>query len=159
MKKHLSLAIITAVALSACGVVEMPHVLEPTNTKATNNNSVNYRLDNNHWSDVAKIRAEATRLGTQIQSGQITKVQAAQMLNRYRRSVVGNNIVDDSVYAVYQQAAVDSQRGVITREQSRAYIENALRGWQQRWSNMHNKPTNPAFTNFLLETMNMKPLQ
>ncbi|XXQ68393.1 hypothetical protein ACKLNO_00505 [Neisseriaceae bacterium B1] len=156
MNKHLPLAILTAMVLSACGTLEVPRVLTPNNN--TQSSGV-YQLDRNHWTDVAKIRAEAQRLGTQVSSGKITKVQAAQMLDRYRRNLVGRNSVDDSVYEVYQQAAVDSQRGAINASQSKAYVENALRGWQQRWPNMSNKPANPAFTNFLLEYMGMKPLQ
>ena len=54
---------------------------------------------------------------------------------------------------------MDSQRGTINSEQSKVYVKNALRGWQQRWPHMKNKPNNPAFTNFLLEFMGMQPLQ
>ena len=89
----------------------------------------------------------------------MTKVQAAQYLNRYRLNLVGSNQIDDNMYEVYQKSALDSQRGVITPEQSKAYIISALKGWQQRWPAMHEKPNNPAFTNFLLEFMGMKPLQ
>lgn len=91
MTKHLPLALLTAAALSACGTIEIPTRVVETATRP----AAAYRLDNNHWSDVAKIRAEANRLGTQISSGQITKVQAAQMLDRYRRSVAGRNSVDE----------------------------------------------------------------
>lgn len=156
MKKHIHLAVLTAISLSACGTIDSTHTALSTHVQQMN--SV-YRLDNHHWTYVAKIRAEANRLGTQVASGSITKVQAAQMLNRFRLNLIGRNSVDDSVYEVYQQAAVDSQRGVISAEQSKAYIENALRGWQQRWPNMSNKPSNPAFTNFLLEYMGMQPLK
>ncbi|MDO4433058.1 MAG: hypothetical protein Q4B82_00555 [Alysiella sp.] len=127
---------------------------------ATPKSSVlSYRLANSHWTDVAKIRAEAQRLTTLIGNGSMTKVQAAQHLNRYRLQLVGSNGVDDSVYEVYQYAAVESQRGSMTSAQARAYLENALKGWQQRWSSMQQKPANPAFTNFLLETMGMQHLQ
>ena len=63
------------------------------------------------------------------------------------------------MYEVYQRSAVDNQRGSIDAAQARAAVENALRGWQQRWPNMREKPNNPAFTNFLMEFMGMKPLQ
>ncbi len=121
--------------------------------------SSQYTLAERHWDDVAKIRAEAQRLVFEVRAGNLTKVQAAQYLNRYRLGLVGRNSVDDSVYEVYQRAAVDSQRGAISSEQSKAYVENTLRGWQQRWPHMTNKPTNPAFTNFLLEYMGMQPLK
>ncbi|TFV04598.1 prokaryotic membrane lipolipid attachment site family protein, partial [Bacillus stratosphericus] len=95
----------------------------------------------------------------QVSQGKITKVQAAQYLNRFRTQQVGRNSVDDSMYEVYLRSAVDSQRGAISSQQSKLYVQNALRGWQQRWPNMSNKPANPAFTNFLMEVMDMRPLE
>ena len=79
--------------------------------------------------------------------------------HRFRIQQVGRNSVDDSMYEVYLRSAVDSQRGEITTEQSKQYIQGALRGWQQRWKNMDTKPSNPAFTNFLMEVMCMQPLK
>lgn len=157
MKRYFLLGAVSF-ALSACGVLEVPNAITGSTTSSTQNTSQVFRLANQHWSDVAKIRAEASRLGIQVQNGTLTKVQAAQLLNRFRLNLVGRNTIDDSVYEVYQQAAVDSQRGSITPAQSRAYVENALKGWQQRWPNMANRPDNPAFTNFLLEYMGMTPL-
>ena len=149
---------LTMLVLSACSTIDtLPQPVVFTNM--SNPRVENYQLAPNHWTSVAKIRAEANRLGTQVRAGKLTKVQAAQHLNRFRLNLVGSNSVDDSVYEVYQQAAVDSQRGVISSQQAKDYVENALRGWQQRWPNMQNKPTNPAFTNFLLEFMGMKTLQ
>ena len=135
----------------------MPNTQPNVSTNQVQSDS--FRLASDHWANVAKLQAEANRLGDQVRAGKLTKVQAAQYLNRLRISLVGNNIVDDSVYEVYQRAAVDSQRGTINSEQSKVYVKNALRGWQQRWPHMKNKPNNPAFTNFLLEFMGMQPLQ
>lgn len=118
-----------------------------------------YRLSPMHWSDVAKIRAEATRLSYQVAQGKMSKVQAAQYLNRFRVQQVGHNDVDDAVYDVYLRGAVDSQSGAISAEQSKALLVEALKGWQQRWANMTYKPTNPAFTNALMELVKLKPLQ
>lgn len=118
-----------------------------------------FRLVDRHWSDVSKIRNEATRLSYQVSKGDLTKVQAAQYLNKFRINLVGPNAIDDDMYEIYLRSAVDSQRGSINTEQSKLFIQNALRGWQQRWPNMNNKPRNPAFTNFLMEVMGMKPLQ
>lgn len=161
MKKYIPILFALA-ALSGCSSIYLPTLKEvpvrPTNT-TVDTGKATYRLASNHWSDVSKIRDEATRLSYQVSQGQITKVQAAQYLNRYRIQQVGRNAVDDSVYDVYLRSAVDSQRGAISTEQSKLYIQNALKGWQQRWPNMRNKPSNPAFTNFLMEVMNMKPLQ
>lgn len=161
------LSVAIAVGLSACASTEnaapVYHQATPsyqqTAPQTVLRPAQNYALASSHWSDVAKLRAEAERLGTQVSAGRMTKVQAAQHLNKYRISTIGQNSVDDSVYEVYLRAAVDSQRGVITSAQSKSYVENALRGWQQRWDNMSQRPTNPAFTNFLLEFMGMKPLK
>lgn len=126
-----------------------------TNTRS----STGYRLADSHWTDVAKIRDEATRLSYQVASNSITKAQAAQLLDKYRLALVGHNPVDDEMYAIYLRSAVESQQGNIDTAQSKRYIQDALNGWQQRWPSMSNKPTNPAFTNFLMEVMHMKPLQ
>ena len=129
MKKHIPLLFVMA-ALSGCSSVYLPTLKEvpvrPTNVET---GSAQYRLAANHWTDVSKIRDEATRLSYQVSQGKITKVQAAQYLNRYRIQLVGRNTVDDSMYEVYLRSAVDSQRGEITTEQSKLYIQNALKGW------------------------------
>lgn len=165
MKKHI-LSLVTLVALAGCETIYLPSLKEvpvrPTNVKtepAKPTARVPYRLAETHWTDVSKIRDEATRLSYQVSEGKLTKVQAAQYLNRFRIQQVGRNSIDDSMYEVYLRSAVDSQRGAITTEQSKLYIQNALRGWHQRWPNMRNKPANPAFTNFLMEVMSMRPLQ
>lgn len=155
MNKTLPILLTVILTLSACTTHYA--VVPQTTTQPTQ--PTHYQLAPSHWTDVAKLRAEAQRLGLLTRNGSLTKVQAAQHLNRLRIQLVGNNSIDDSVYEVYQRAAVDSQRGNISSAQSRSLVENALKGWQQRWPNMTNKPTNPAFTNFLLEYMGMKPLQ
>ena len=162
MKKYLIPLSIAAV-LSGCQSVYVPTLTEipvnPVNTVKTEAPAKGFHLAPSHWTDVAKISDEATRLSYQVSIGQMTKVQAAQYLNNFRKRLVGRNAVDDSMYEIYLRSAVDSQRGEINTEQSKLYIQNALRGWQQRWKNMDAKPNNPAFTNFLLEVMKMQPLK
>lgn len=158
MKKYLPLILAGTLLLNACSVSSIMPSWGKSKGRTTQTTAA-YQLDSQHWSDVAKLRAEAQRLGTQVQNGKITKVQAALMLNQFRKQHIGSNSVDDNVYEVYQEAAVASQSGKISAEQSKAYIKNALMGWQQRWPYMSNKPKNPAFTNFLLEYMGMQPLQ
>ncbi|ASK28402.1 prokaryotic membrane lipolipid attachment site family protein [Neisseria chenwenguii] len=170
MKKQIILLSALA-ALAGCETLQFPMMgevpLRPTNVKPkpvpskgkSSEAPASFRLASSHWSDVSKIRDEATRLSYQVSQGKLTKVQAAQYLNRFRIQQVGRNSVDDSMYEVYLRSAVDSQRGEITTEQSKLYIQNALKGWQQRWKNMNGKPDNPAFTNFLMEVMRMSPLQ
>ncbi len=160
MKTQISVLVLVA-ALSGCSSVYVPKIVEvpikPTTSVQTP--PASYRLAASHWSDVSKIRDEATRLSYQVSQGQITKAQAAQYLDRFRINLVGRNAVDDDMYQIYLRSAVDSQRGAITTEQSKLFIQNALRGWQQRWPNMQSKPANPAFTNFLMEVMDMQPLK
>ncbi|MCV2503926.1 MAG: prokaryotic membrane lipolipid attachment site family protein, partial [Neisseriaceae bacterium] len=114
-----------------------------------------------HWSDVAKIKSEAERLALQIGSGSITKVEAARQLGTYRVQVAGSNVVDDDVYRTYLNAAVDSSSGKISNAQSKSLVKSSLTGWQKRWENMSDsqKPRNPAFTNFLNETMGLPYLK
>lgn len=162
MKKYLIPLSIAAV-LSGCQSVYVPTLTEipvnPVNTVKTEAPAKGFHLAPSHWTDVAKISDEATRLSYQVSIGKMTKVQAAQYLNNFRKRLVGRNAVDDSMYEIYLRSAVDSQRGEINTEQSKLYIQNALRGWQQRWKNMDAKPNNPAFTNFLMEVMKMQPLK
>ena len=166
MKKYI-LPILAVAALAGCESIYVPTLKEvpvrPTNVKKPKADSqvsaTGYHLAPSHWADVSKIHDEARRLSTQVSQGSLTKVQAAQYLNRFRIQQVGRNSVDDSMYEVYLRSAVDSQRGEITTEQSKQYIQGALRGWQQRWKNMDTKPSNPAFTNFLMEVMGMQPLK
>lgn len=158
-------AALLAVFLSACSVNVTPtpqyrgqvQPLPPLGSP--NPVPVRYTLAPRHWTDVAKIRAEAQRLGMQVSAGKISKVQAAQHLNRFRLGLVGHNQVDDSMYDVYLRAAVDSQRGAIDSAQSKAMVESSLQGWARRWHDMPQRPENPAFTNFLMEHMGLPPLK
>ncbi|WP_040659914.1 hypothetical protein [Neisseria shayeganii] len=154
MKKYLPLLLVAAV-LSGCDTWSLPKA----GGSRTQQHSAGYTLAPTHWSDVSKIRNEATRLGYEVSRGRMTKAQAAQQLNRFRINLVGRNMVDDDMYEIYLRSAVQSQQGRITSAQSKTFVQNALRGWQQRWPNMQNKPTNPAFTNFLMEVMGMEPLK
>ncbi|OAM27892.1 MULTISPECIES: prokaryotic membrane lipolipid attachment site family protein [Eikenella] len=154
MKKYLPILLLAGL-LGGCNLLSSPSGSQPR----TQSGSRQYALASSHWGDVAKIRNEATRLGYEVNRGRMTKTQAAQQLNRFRINLVGRNSVDDSMYEIYLRSAVQSQQGRITPDQSKIFVRNALQGWQQRWPNMQNRPANPAFTNFLMEVMNMQPLK
>lgn len=113
MKKYLIPLSIAAV-LSGCQSIYVPTLTEipvnPINTVKTEAPAKGFRLAPSHWADVAKISDEATRLGYQVGIGKMTKVQAAQYLNNFRKRLVGRNAVDDSMYEIYLRSAVDSQR-------------------------------------------------
>ena len=119
MKTQISVLVLVA-ALSGCSSVYVPKIVEvpikPTTSVQTP--PASYRLAASHWSDVSKIRDEATRLSYQVSQGQITKAQAAQYLDRFRINLVGRNAVDDDMYQIYLRSVVDSQRGAINTEQS-----------------------------------------
>lgn len=120
-----------------------------------------YHLADSHWSDVAKIRAEADRLSFKISNGKMDKVEVARRLNNFRISLVGHNTVDDSIFQVYLHAAIDSSQGKISSAQSKNLIKSALEAWHERWNKMPDstKPSNPAFTNFLNELMGLSYLE
>lgn len=153
MKKILSLVLVLGI-LGGCSM----HARVAGEPQYGSNNG-NYQLAAGHWGDVTKIRNEFSRLSDLVRAGKLTKVQAAQYINRYRLKEVGSNEVDDSIYEIYLRSAVDSQRGQISSDQAKVYLQQALAGWQQRWPSMHNKPANPAFTNALLEMLGMRTLQ
>lgn len=160
MKKIFAFLMLFAL-LSGCSSVfpVVPGKNKSTAAPVENGSKTGFHLANSHWTDVAKIRDEATRLSYQVANNSLTKVQAAQLLDKFRLAQVGHNPVDDEMYTIYLRSAVESQQGNIDTAQSKRYIQDALSGWQQRWPNMANKPANPAFTNFLMEVMHMKPLQ
>ncbi len=164
---------ILALALSACVIHVPPEELGPNapvergsespagSSKEIGNGTSPYHLDSKHWADVSRLKAKAEGLSLEIASGRLDKQAAAEELNRFRLSIVGANTVDDSVADVYLHAAVESKNGRISNGQSKALVRSALLGWQQRWKQMSDaqKPTNPAFTNFLNETMGLPYLK
>ena len=157
MKKYIPLLLACA-ALAGCTINTAPSFGAVTTTESGNGKAT-YRLAGSHWTDVSKIRDEATRLNDQVGQNKITKVQAAQYLNRFRLKLVGSNPVDDSVYEIYLRSAVDSQRGAITSAQSKQYVQNALKGWQQRWPNMTQQTEQSCLHQLPDGLMNMQPLQ
>lgn len=167
-------AIASFLTLSACTLVLPPGAkgnLNDTTPPAASTGSFDvftdhqdkepYHLADSHWSDVAKIRAEADRLSFKINSGEMNKVEVARRLNNFRVSLVGHNAVDDSISQVYLRAAIDSSQGKISSAQSKSLIKSALKAWHERWNKMPDstKPSNPAFTNFLNELMGLSYLE
>lgn len=161
---------ILVLTLCACVIHVPPEELgpnapvEPGSESAGSNTTgghTSYRLDGSHWVDVGRLKAKAEGLSLQIAAGRLDKQAAAEELNRFRLSTVGSNKVDDSIADVYLHAAVESKNGRISNAQSKALVKSALLGWQQRWKQMSDaqKPTNPAFTNFLNETMGLPYLK
>ncbi len=154
MKAYIPFLFVSALLLSACQ--HLPTNLWPQNKGAS---TETYQMADSHAQNVEAIRVEANRLGTLVGRGEITKVQAAQLLNRFRLKAVGSNTIDDSVFSVYLRSTVESQNGKITGLQSKQIIQTSLETWQVRWPTMKDRPKNPAFTNFLLQHLGMDMLK
>ena len=95
MKKYIPILFALA-ALAGCETIYVPSLQEvpvrPTNVKPNvkttkGEKSAAFSLASSHWSDVSKIRDEATRLSYQVSQGKMTKVQAAQYLTAYMRFI------------------------------------------------------------------------
>ena len=156
MKNKILLSCIIGL-LAACSPFSSSHY---GSLPSTQTQTWQWKMDAEHLRHVNQIRTEANRLAVQVGHGEITKVQAAQLLNQFRISTVGHNTIDDSVYETYLKSAVNSQAGFITTEQSKQQIKDALQTWHTAWRTMgNNRPTDPAFTNFLMVVMGMPMLR
>ncbi len=159
MKKSIVVvATVAAAALLSGCVVSVPP--QPGTPKTHAGALPPFQMAPSHENDVQAIATQAKILGQQILNQQITKVQAAQYLNKFRIATVGNNPIDDVAYAAYLENTVKSQQGRITSEKSKSSIMATLSKLTDQWNASPIKPTdNPAFTNFLLQTMGMPLLR
>ncbi|TDR82233.1 hypothetical protein [Paludibacterium purpuratum] len=105
------------------------------------------------------IFREANRLADEVGQGRLTRVEAADQLNIYRLRVVGANRVDDSTFATYRYLAVQRDNNGMSAEESHSRMEMKLRDWQRKWPTLRNRPTDPAFTNFLMQLFDLPPLE
>ncbi len=106
-----------------------------------------------------QILVEANRLADLVGDKQLTRVQAAQSLDRYRIELVGHNAVDDALFATYLRIAVDRQNNKIDGPTSQKRMQKELENWQARWVKLKRKPDNPAFANFLMQVFKLPPLE
>ena len=141
-------------ALTACGALKQPAaVVESGQPPTTNRSRAPVRVDK-----VNLLLREANRLADRVQTGELTRVAAADQLNAYRLRLVGANRVDDSTFATYRYLAHERDAGTMTQEETHAHMEIKLRDWQRLWPSLKKRPADPAFTNFLLRLYNMPPL-
>ncbi|WP_434779492.1 prokaryotic membrane lipolipid attachment site family protein [Neisseria sp. Ec49-e6-T10] len=151
MKNYLIIIFFSAAFLSGCATSYKPKDIKVDKTGATQ--SIQTYGESSH-----KILVEANRLANLVNTNSLTRVQAAQSLDRYRVELVGHNAVDDAVFSSYLRIAVDRQSGKISAEQSQTLMQQDLEKWQTRWVKLKHKPENPAFTNFLMQVFNLPPL-
>jgi hypothetical protein len=107
----------------------------------------------------ADILREADRLASQVKDGTLSRTQAADQLNRFRLAHIGHNSIDDTNFAWYRAMAVARDRNQISQEESMTRICTRQMQWHRRWAQMDNRPSNPAFTNFLMEVCDLPPLK
>lgn len=112
-----------------------------------------------HHYGSADILREADRLATQVKEGMLSRTQAADQLNRFRLAHVGHNSIDDTNFAWYRAVAVARDRNQLSQEESVTRICTRQMQWHRRWTQMDNRPANPAFTNFLMEVCDLPPLK
>ena len=138
-----------ALALWLCGCAAIrPPVTTPPSTTSGQQASKEDRL-----------LAEANRIADEVKAGKLNRVQAADKLNSRRLSIVGNNSIDDQVFAVYRALTVDLERGKLSQADLRSHLLIALGAARAKWRGMPPaKRPDAAFTNFLLKLYEQTPL-
>lgn len=106
-----------------------------------------------------QLLAEAGALASQVGNGQLTRLQAADRLDRKRQALVGRNAIDDAVFKVYREQTVRLQRGQIAQADLRARLIRELDRARRDW-NAISPPLRPnaAFTRFLIRIYDQAPL-
>ncbi|MCP9758600.1 hypothetical protein EGI20_04620 [Aquitalea sp. S1-19] len=106
-----------------------------------------------------RLLFEANRLADEVKTGRMTRTQAADALGRARLAWVGRNSVDDEVFRAYRQMAVARDADIMTQPMAHNRMFELLKNWQRRWLYLKPKPSEPAFTNFLMKVYSLPPLQ
>ena len=148
MKKYLLISLVSIGLLAGCPSTKTPY----------QGGIEQEGQDSAYGFQAHQILVEANRLADLVNGQQLTRVQAAQSLDRYRIQLVGHNAVDDAVFAVYLRVAVDRQNNKIDATVSQQRMQKELNKWQERWPTLKSKPDNPAFANFLMQVFKLPPL-
>jgi len=152
MKARYGLFLLSAALLSGCA--GFPHFGVSTGQQARPKPLHQHRAN-----DSAAILGEANRLATLVREGEMTRIEAADQLNRYRLARVGHNFVDDNTYATYRSLTVAREKNQITQDEFQSRMLDRLQEWQLRWPKLTQRPANPAFTNFLMDVYNYQQLK
>jgi hypothetical protein len=99
----------------------------------------------------SQLLNEANRLAEKVKRGEMTRLAAADQLNRIRLHLVGGNQVDDAVFASYRTLARRRDEGSISQPVFQSRMKKTLLQWQQRWPTLARRPADPAFTNLLMQ--------
>jgi hypothetical protein len=81
----------------------------------------------------SQLLAEANLLADKVKHGEITRLAAADQLNRVRLRLVGANRVDDAVFASYRSLVRRRDEGAITQPVFQEKMKQTLQMWQRRW--------------------------
>lgn len=146
MNKTTLLAALVAATLSACTVVQLPGLGQPSAPASS------------PQADADAILNEANRLALKVRDGELDKVEAADALNAFRLKRVGRNPVDDDTFATYRAVTVARESGRLSAQAAQARMRAKLAEWQRGWQSMPNRPRNPAFTNYLMRVFGLPPL-
>lgn len=105
------------------------------------------------------LLAEAKALAGQVGDGRLTRLQAADRLDRKRLELAGHNAIDDAVFKVYREQTVRLQRGQIAQADLRARLIRELDRARRNWNAISplQRP-NAAFTRFLIRIYDQAPL-
>ncbi|GHD78098.1 hypothetical protein [Vogesella fluminis] len=105
-----------------------------------------------------RLYEEAQTLSARVAKGELSRVAVADRLGELRVQLVGRNVVDDDVFALYRQIAVRRDAGQIDSAKAQQLMQQRLQMWLQRWPHLAGKPAQPAFTDFMLKLYGMPAL-
>ena len=145
MKRHLLACLFAATSLSGCMTLPAPEPEKPIENPFS------------HAED--KLLMEANALAEKVKSGELTRVQAADVLNTKRLGMTMPSPIDDEVFRTYRRLTVQLEQGKITQEKLRASLINKLESVRKGYLAAGVKPVNPpTFTNMLLKVYGRPPL-
>jgi len=109
--------------------------------------------------DQTTLQETAQRLAAMVKTGQLTKTQAADRLNRERLALTGPQPIDDAVFAFYRQLARQRDRGTLTNAQARFQMQRELLAVRKHYRQRATPPAQPpVFTNFMMGLYGLPPL-
>lgn len=120
--------------------------------------AISANLDHAGYSSEQQLMQKALQLSQSVGRGELSRTDAADELGRLRVRLVGHNAVDDDVFALYRLIAVKRDSGVLDGVKAQQLMRQRLQMWTQRWPRLSPKPSNPAFTAFMLELYGMDKL-
>ncbi|MBP9527797.1 MAG: hypothetical protein KBE25_00875 [Laribacter sp.] len=102
---------------------------------------------------------EANAIADRVRAGKLTRLEAADALNRERLRLFGPNAIDDAVFTVYRQETAKLERGMTTQADLRRVLIGTIERARLRYNNLPaGKRPNAGFTRFLIHIYDQAPL-